>query len=388
MKTILLGFFLLSLTLNVSAQEFWSARRLEVHEWGVSQFDWSPGRDVVTEFPDFFYTDRLPGASLGPSRERVKDMEADSGMRVWTKPVLYFYGPDSLRGRGNNAAIPVGVEVRFKDGRPIAWWPQVNVHRTPGETAKAKAPDLIGWNQRRMGQFQAYLKERLSSEQFKKVWSYNEDREFIPNEPGFGVENFGGMKPFPEDERFQLTWDRLTLTQKPPEGRALRGEDLPEAHWVKLARQVDSDYVSNGRESEKFLFYEGRTPEAPVIALVPNTSRLAARPSFQVFNVSGHPIFDVFLVYREKAKGLFWAQYVPELIPLEKRERDPAGQQSRPHLVAPIIPYFQTKQTLQKTEFIEEEEFHRRTDLQLSNALVMSAFLPDEIYTEHRNPAQ
>ena len=55
---------------------FWSARRLEVHEWGVSEYDWSQGGKPKPEFPNFFYSSRSPGTPLGISTDRVKDMES------------------------------------------------------------------------------------------------------------------------------------------------------------------------------------------------------------------------------------------------------------------------------------------------------------------------
>ena len=45
----------------------WDARRLEVHEWGVSEFDWGHGKKPAPDFPEFFYTDTNPGVALGPS---------------------------------------------------------------------------------------------------------------------------------------------------------------------------------------------------------------------------------------------------------------------------------------------------------------------------------
>jgi hypothetical protein len=173
--------------------------------------------------------------------------------------------------------------------------------------------------------------------------------------------------------------------QKLADGAMLAGGNLPETNWVSIARQVDSAYVSNGTEAEKFLFYEGKTPEMPAIALVPYERWLSNDPSFLVQNLSRHPIYDVFILYRNEAKRQFWARYVPELMPLEAAERDPAGPQSRDHQAHPMIPNFEKAQP---SEFIDEAEFHRRTQLLFGRLLSMNYSLPDEIYNGRRNPAQ
>jgi hypothetical protein len=273
---------LLVFTFSFSARADWNASRLEVHEWVVSQFDWSQGKKPIPDFPDFFYTDKAPGGTLGTSTNRVKDMEADDGTRTWTKPVLYFYGPGTLGGHPQQDPIPVGVEVRFKNGQALAWWPQVNLYRTPQQVAKATEPDPDRWNLLRMEKYRATLKSRLTPEQFEKSWAYTAKSRFIPNHLGVPLSDFGGMGPFPDDERFQLVWDHLSVSGTLPKGAELAGVNLPDSNWVKIARHVDSDYISNGREMEKFVFYEGKTPESPAIALMTTFDPTRQGPTLQV----------------------------------------------------------------------------------------------------------
>jgi hypothetical protein len=67
-------------------------------------------------------------------------------------------------------------------------------------------------------------------------------------------------------------------------------------------------------------------------------------------------------------------------------KRDPTGPQSSPHLLYPVVPNFQK---MRPEEFIDETEFHRRTELQMSRMLVMDySAAQDGSYTENRNPAQ
>ena len=192
-------------------------------------------------------------AKLGtvvPTTQRVRDLPPDSGMR--DKPLLYFYTP----GEANpGAVIPVEVEVRFTAGQVTAWWPQVSTYSTPAQVASATS----------------------------------------------------------EDQRFELVWHHLALTATAPT-LPPAGGDLPADHWVTRARQVDSRYVSNGREADKFLFYEGRTTEKPVITLLPPQGRGDAH--YHLLNVGAFPIYDVFAIYRDSRRGVVWTQYLAELPPL------------------------------------------------------------------------
>src|SRR4051794_12284352 len=109
-------------------------------------------------------------------------MEADSGIRVRTKPLVYFYGPDLLKKGTQRDAIPVGVEARFVAGRAISWWPQANIYRTAAQANQAQAPDLGEWNRKRVDKFRSRMKARLKPEEFQKAWSYYEGRKFMPNQ--------------------------------------------------------------------------------------------------------------------------------------------------------------------------------------------------------------
>lgn len=368
------------------ARADWPARPIEVHEWGVSVFDWSGTTPDNPALPGFFYTDKSPGQPLSAPASRVKDQEADIGVRIRTKPVLYFYGPDTLQKKikQNNRPIPIAVEVRFQDGGANAWWPQVNRFRTKAESEKATAPNLESWNRTRMDKYKSALGARVNAAEFEKVWKSQENRKFIANQPG-RLKDFGGLPPFPDDERFQLIWDRLELTQKIGTNQ-LCTDGLTDSHWVKLARKVDCDFVSTGRETEKFLFYEGTTAEPPAIAVIPHFefNPRTRDPGFLVCNVTDHPIYDLFVIHRNRAKGQLWAEYFPVVQPMRNRIQDPTSEQSRPHVILPAIPNFSE---VPLNAFLDESEFRRRTQDQLAQVLKLN--YPDSLgyYGELRNPA-
>jgi len=253
----------------------WFAQPLVAHEWGVHVFDWQGNAALTEALPDFMHTDAKPGTSI-PVEGRVKDLPPDSGIR--TKPVLYFYTPGYNIG---GETTPVGVEVRFAAGHASAWWPQVSIYRTPAQVAQAVPIDWPAWQAMHQG----------------RRW----------NTP---------LTKVPDDERFELVWHNLALTAAAP-NLPPAGGDLPEDHWVRRARQVNSLYVSNGKEAEKFVFYEGKTAETPAIAILPPVDQQDV--NYHLVNVSDFPIYDIFAVYRDSERGVVWTKYLAELPPAPAR---------------------------------------------------------------------
>jgi hypothetical protein len=257
----------------------WDAVPLVVHEWGVESFDWSGNAPAAAQLPSFIYTDKRPGTQIPVFGKRTKDLPADSGVR--DKPVLYFYvtsafNPDPFK----KATIPVGVEVRFANGSASAWWPQASIYRTPAQVAAAKPFDLLAW------------KTSVRARPLTRPY----------------------VQPLvPDDERFDLAWHQLTLD--PFAAPTLCGAELRDDHWIKQARKPASAFVSNGKEFEKFLFYEGRTREMPSIRIGNDREHdwgPAAR-NHAIVNSGDRPIYDVFAVYRGPA-GL-WVGYISALEP-------------------------------------------------------------------------
>ncbi|MBV8782049.1 MAG: hypothetical protein JO353_11685, partial [Phycisphaerae bacterium] len=235
-----------ALSCNAKAA-LWQAEPIFVHEWGVEEFDWGKNSKIAAPLPSFVYTAQAPGIAVSPSGPRTKDLEADSGFRA--KPLLLFHA-DELRRRPTT--IPVGVEVRFAQGHASAWWPQINVYRTPSQVDAAAPLDWHGWKSHNRGN------------------------------------GFGPMKrPVPDDQRFDLVWYNLILSPGSSTTQPMEGDSLPDRHWVKQARNVDSALISNGKEHEKFLFYEGATHEFPSIAICDNLRRMQGPVTCSVVNIGG-----------------------------------------------------------------------------------------------------
>ncbi len=313
----------------------WSAQPLYVHEWGVNQFDWSAAGPPAPDFPAYMYTDRKPGKPVPVKGSRTKDLPPDSGIR-W-KPILYFY-PQWERGK----SVPLGVEVRFARGRAWSWWPQVNTYRTPGEVAKAKPVDWAAWKKKH------------------------------------GQRRWGGkLAPVPDDKRFELVWSKLELTRKPPKGAALPGAKLPADHWARVAREVDAWYVSNGKECERYVFYEGRTREVPAVTILPPgtwlTGAFRNSKDYLLVNTGKHPIYDVFVTCRKDGK--LWTTYIAELPPARapKTESGKAPARGTAPLTALPIPDF-AKNPPKKP--IGAAEFKARTSGRLVEALSTGRRLP------------
>jgi hypothetical protein len=259
----------------------WSAQPLVVHEWGVQVFDWSKPTPTSPPLPDFIHTDAHPGTPVVSTQKRVKDLPPDSGIRF--KPVLYFYPPANQLGENL-----VGVEMRFAYGHANAWYPQASVYRTPGMTANAKEPDWDAWRK--------------------------------ANGPRMFADPKKLAVPVPDDERMELVWSRLTLSKDVPAGVKL--PEVDKGHWISIARQVQSAYVSNGTEAEKFLFYEGATHERPAVTLIADADGFMSRPSkmTHIVNVTDLPLYNVFAIYHHDHHT--WIGYATVLEPIK-----PASQQ-------------------------------------------------------------
>ena len=317
----------------------WSAQPITVHEWGVQEFDWSAGSTGRTDarngdLPGFIATDANPGRPVPLPTVRVKDMPPDSGMRA--KPVVYFYS-----GSGWPVQQSVGVELRFSQGEASAWYPPANVYRTAAMTASAKEPDWAAW--------------RKANPRF-----------------------LGGTKrvPVPDDPRMQLAWYSLSLTKNLPAGMKLAGDDLPADHWINIARSVHSDYLSNGTQAEKFLFYEGRTREKPAIAVVPDGNFLfgGSESEFQIVNVADEPIYGVTAVYRSGEH--VWVGYRSSLPPMHVS----AGATAGDTIASLPIPAFATF-----NRWIDAKDFASATTDRLVSDLSESGSL--SVHNSMRDPA-
>lgn len=332
--------FCAALLLSVTCQAQWTTAPLVVHEWGVHEFDWSQPTVPASEapvVPGFMYTDRTPGVLLPKEPARVKDLPPDTGIR--RKPILYFYPATP-----NSYPVPVGVEVRFASGHASAWWPQVNVYRTPAQVAQAQPLDWTAWRRQH------------------------------------GTTRAPGEMSVPDDERFELCWHHLTLSKDAPAGLSLRRDAAADASWVDLARKVESAYVSNGKEADKFLFYEGQTHEQPAIALLPAV-QLNASPRYNaqphgsetnayLVNASAFPLYDVFAVYRDTKRGVRWAGYLPELPALAQPQEGSSSDTSLRVIASLPLPDFSA---LPAGVAMDEATFARLTRERLLDTLTAGA---------------
>lgn len=341
----------------------WHSLPMTVHEWGVNAFDWNADDRLVQELPDYLYTDKKPGTPIAKPEKRVRDLPADSGVRY--KPILYFYTPEKY-----NIEKPpqVAVEMRFAFGHANAWWPQVNQYRTEEMTRRVEAPDWNAWKQQALKKYERWVKANPNRPAAVERWEselaiYNQLAERAQIAWLSNRLRSRGTPDYPEDGRMQLIWDKLTLHNAVPEGQSLPGENLADDHWVKVAREVDAAYVSNGGEAERYLFYEGKTREQPAIAILPSRSGMKwlnwLAPSgddreVAVVNVSEYAIYDVVAVYRDRDKGIRWTSYMP-MLPALPRDQPKVDQ-----VTALRVPDFD-QPTADDEIKLNPESFDRRT---------------------------
>jgi len=92
----------------------------------------------------------------------------------------------------------------------------------------------------------------------------------------------------------QLIWSRLDLLPTPTFAPA-----KTTTAWVERARQVPGLWVNSARESERFVFYEGRTREQVPLVIRRAAGWTQTARKLEIANVGGHPVHDVMFVQRE-----------------------------------------------------------------------------------------
>jgi len=262
---------------SMALAESWCAVPLTAHEWGVQAFDVS-GADVRgTAIPTWFHTDASGGTMAGVP---VRTLPHDSGIR--DLPVLQFYGP-----RVFGDTIPVAIDVGFTQGQASAWWPQVSKRQSPAEANSAESHRARA----------RLLKERGQREPFSREY-----------------------RALPTDPTAQLLWEGLDATRDAPRPES---SGVP---WIESLRDIEGAlWLSNGTESERFVFYEADTSESPSLTLERGNSWTAARPHYVLRNTSDWPVHDVFF----SADGfVFFAPSIPSgatagLLLDQHRDRDP-----------------------------------------------------------------
>ncbi len=241
---------------TASRAEMWCADPLFVHEWGVQVFGAS-GASRTSEagpaLPSWFHArPGTPSAAGAP----VRDLPVDGGEREL--PVVHFYAPRNWR------PVPLGLEVGFTRGEATRWYPQVDVRRA--------AVDANG------GVAQAARQRLLAARTARAS---------------------GQRGATTGDPTRQLAWDHLVLDAAPRHTPV-----ATQVAWITRARGFDAAlWVNGARESERFLFYEGRTSETPALALRRGPQHGAGRRHVLIENRSSHPVHDVFLVHREGGRA-------------------------------------------------------------------------------------
>lgn len=258
---------------NGSRAEMWCADPLWAHEWGVVVFRGSGASSAAARsgapdpaLPSYFHAQAGAPSALGPP---VRQLPVDGGEREL--PIVHFYAP------GNWRPVPVGLEVGFAHGEATRWFPQVDAHR--------RADDANGAEARR-GRARLVAMRRAR-------------RAGGPVAAG---------APIARDPTRQLAWDHLVLEDAPRQAPAATA--VP---WVARLRALPGAlWVNAASESERFVFYEGRTSETPAIRIERGPSYAAGRRHLILRNTGARAVHDVFLVHRE-ASGATYVIAVPSI---------------------------------------------------------------------------
>ena len=151
----------------------------------------------------------------------------------------------------------------FSRGEASTWFPQVDRRLTADQANSKSAAD-----------------ERAALVELRKKRSIHE------------------LKPLqapPPDPTRQLFWDALSA-----EPQAKHEPAKTDVAWVKRLRDIKSALWVNQRDSsERFVFYEGKTQETPLLSLERGPAYKPGHRQLRVRNSSTSPVHDVFLTHRE-----------------------------------------------------------------------------------------
>lgn len=268
LRRLVLGLALVPSLATVAWAKSWCARPLIVHEWGVQVFDprgVADGPRGSAVLPPFFHAQASPGA-VASGAPRVADLPPDGGER--DLPVLHF------TAREHDDRIPVGIGVGFSAGVATRWYPQVDTLR----------PE-IGANSPAALAIRAGL-----------VTARGE------------LKAFGARPRLPDDPTRQLEWRSLVLSRTP-----LRPPVATDVPWVQKARALHGAlWVNAAIESERFVFFEGKTRERVALRLDRGKTYTDKTRHYVLTNTGNFAVHDVFVVHREgDALFVFNAPAIP-----------------------------------------------------------------------------
>jgi hypothetical protein len=229
----------------------WCASPLVAHEWGVHLVRADGQAAAGTPLPSWFHHDTGSGPARGVP---VWDLPPDSGIR--DLPVVQFYAP--------SRPVPLGLEVGFADDSASSWWPQVDRF----------VPAVLAGSPTAMRGRETLLEARARR---------------TPH---------GTNPPLGPDPTKQLGWDALTLSDRPA-----TPPNPAEQPWVDALRNVPNAlWVDAPGESDRFLFYEASTRDAPDLVLTRGDTWTPTRAHHVLHNRSDWTVHDVVVL----ANGRAW----------------------------------------------------------------------------------
>lgn len=197
--------------------------------------------------------------------------EAHAGLWCAAPLIVHEWGVQVFDASG--AALPGEALPGFfhEPGKTMASPPQVPVRDLPADNGMRKLP----------------------------VMHFYSQREQVPLGLEVGFSQGRATSWFPDVDqlgtgRRQLVWSRLDLAAKPVFGPA-----KTTSAWVEGARKLAALWVNGPRESERFVYYEGRTREQVPLVVRRAAGWTASRRKFEIANTGSFAVHDVLFVHRE-----------------------------------------------------------------------------------------
>ena len=226
-----------------------TAYKMRVAEWGVwinEGENLTLAQSIVDEIPTFVHRVGNDMKSISQGRSR--------GI-VITKPIIHFTVDKQL---------VVDIDVRIKSGRPWFGYPKPDDFATAGTARRFGRPPFLG-------------RDASPELKLKNLEGLREGYPWLL--PSHTKKSMN----YVTDVGFR--WQSLLVTPKQYSWMSLEPISAPKFKWWNIIREVETSWVSNRGETERFLYYDGPTDfPSPVKASIEGDKLKIAVPNAYYIN--------------------------------------------------------------------------------------------------------
>ena len=231
--------------------------KMRVAEWGVwinEGENLTLAQSIVDEIPTFVH-------QVGNDMKSIQQGRTNAFIII-NKPIIHFTVDQPL---------VVDIDVRIKSGRPWFGYPMPDDFATAGTTGQFGAPRFLARDV--PPELELKNLEDLSEGYPWLLPSHTKQYITTVTDVGF-------------------RWQSLFVSPKKQSWMSLQGVSDPKYNWWKRLREVETSWVSNRGETERFLYYDGPTEHpSPVKASIEGDKLTIAVPNDYMGYIGPNPAF-------------------------------------------------------------------------------------------------